>query len=58
MILQSIILIDLFYLAGIKLVKHYDQGQTQYACYLVILSIIVEVIAVGLNVLGYIYFRS
>lgn len=26
MILQSIILIDLFYLAGIKLVKKYDQG--------------------------------
>lgn len=26
MLLQSIILIDLFYLAGIKLVKNYDQG--------------------------------
>lgn len=41
MLLQSIILIDLFYLAGIKLVKRYDQGETQYACYLVVLSIIV-----------------
>lgn len=28
MFLQSIILIDLFYLAGIKLVKNYDKGQT------------------------------
>ena len=26
MVLQSIILIDLFYLAGIKLVKNYDTG--------------------------------
>ena len=39
MLLQSIILIDLFYLAGIKLVKHYDQGKTEYACYLITLSI-------------------
>lgn len=41
MVLQSIILIDLFYLAGIKLVKNYDAGETQYACYLVIISIFV-----------------
>jgi len=26
MILQAIILIDLFYMAGIKMVKHYDAG--------------------------------
>lgn len=58
MLLQSIILIDLFYLAGIKLVKRYDQGQTQYACYLIILSIIVEGIAIGLNVWGYILFSK
>ena len=40
MVMQSIILIDLFYLAGIKLKKRYDEGDTHYACYLVTLSII------------------
>ena len=40
MFLQSIILIDLFYLAGIKLVKHYDDGESQYACYLIFLTVI------------------
>lgn len=39
MFLQSIILIDLFYLAGIRWVKRYDAGQTEYACYLVTASI-------------------
>jgi hypothetical protein len=40
MVLQSIILIDLFYLAGIKLVDHYDQGQTSYAGLLIFLTIV------------------
>lgn len=40
MILQCIILIDLFYLAGIKLVKHYDEGESEYACYLITISIL------------------
>ena len=53
MILQSIILIDLFYLAGIKLVKRYDEGETQYACLLIFLTILAEGLAVALNVLGY-----
>ena len=58
MILQSIILIDLFYLAGIRMVKRYDNGQTQYACYLIVLSVIAEAIAIMMNVLGYVYFSK
>ena len=58
MILQVIILLDLFYLAGIKMVKNYDNGSAQYACYLVVLSLVAETAAVGMNVLGYIYFRK
>jgi hypothetical protein len=54
MILQAIILIDLFYMAGIRMVKHYDEGQTQYAFYLIFLSIVSEAAAIGLNVYGYI----
>lgn len=41
MFVQSIILIDLAYLSGIKLVKNYDNGESQYGCYLVVLSAIV-----------------
>ena len=40
MIIQAIILIDLFYLAGIKLVEKYDEGQTCYAGVLVFLTIV------------------
>ncbi len=38
--IQSIILIDLFYLAGIKLVAHYDQGESSYACLLIFLTLL------------------
>ena len=41
-------------MAGIRMVKHYDEGQTQYACYLIFLSIVAEAAAIGLNVYGYI----
>lgn len=58
MILQSIILIDLFYLAGINLVRRYDEGQGQYACVLIILSLIAETGAISCNILGYIYFHG
>jgi hypothetical protein len=58
MALQCIILIDLFYLAGIKLVKAYDKGETQYGCYLITLTVIVYVIAIALNVLGYVFFHG
>ena len=56
MAIQSIILIDLFYLAGIKLVKHYDQGDNCYAFYLIFLTIVFYAVALILNVLGYVYF--
>lgn len=56
--MQSIILIDLFYLAGIKLVKRYDEGQSCYAGVLVILTLIFEALAILMNVLGYVYFNS
>lgn len=56
--IQAIILIDLFYMAGIKLVKHYDAGETQYACYLIFLTIIFEAAAVTVNILGYVTFSN
>lgn len=56
--IQSIILIDLFYLAGIKLVKRYDAGETSYAVFLIILTLICETVAVGLNIYGYTLFSA
>lgn len=56
--IQSIILIDLFYLAGIKLVARYDKGQTCCAATLIIFSLIFEAAAIGMNVLGYINFSD
>lgn len=58
MILQSIILIDLCYLAGIKMVKKYDAGESQYGCYLITKTIFAFILAIGLNIFGYIYFHS
>lgn len=55
---QSIILIDLFYLAGIKLVNRYDEGETSYACLLIFLTILFEAAAIVINILGYVYFGS
>jgi hypothetical protein len=40
------------------MVKHYDKGETQYACYLILLSIIVEAAAVGVNIWGYAVFSN
>lgn len=54
--IQSIILIDLFYLAGIKLVARYDGGDSCCGAALILLTVIFEGIAIFLNVLGYIYF--
>lgn len=51
-------MIDLFYMAGIRMVKHYDKGETQYACYLIILSIILEAAAIAVNIWGYIVFSN
>lgn len=58
MVMQSIILIDLFYLAGIKLVKRYSEGETYCAGVLIFLSLIIEAVAVTFNVLGYIFSTS
>lgn len=56
--IKSIILIDLFYLAGIKLVKRYDAGETSYGALLIILTLICEGVAVGLNIYGYTLFSA
>jgi hypothetical protein len=45
-------------MAGIRMAKHYDKGETQYACYLIVLSVIVEVGAIAVNVWGYIMFSN
>ena len=58
MAIQSIILIDLFYLCGIKLVKNYDRGQNCYGFYLISLTILFYSLAITLNILGYISFSS
>ena len=57
-IIQAIILIDLFYMAGIKLVKRYNDGETCCAGVLIFLSVLFEAVAITFNVLGYIYFGS
>lgn len=58
MILQSIILIDLFYMFSIKLVKRYDQGETCYGGYLIFFTILFEAGAIFLNIYGYVRFSS
>lgn len=45
-------------MAGIKLVKRYDEGETYCAGVLVFLSVEFEAVAITFNVLGYIYFGS
>ena len=45
-------------LAGIKMVKKYDDGQTCYAGLLIFLTIVFEAIAIMLNILGYVYFAD
>lgn len=49
---------DLFYLAGINLVGRYDRGETECGVVLVVLTAIVETLAVLLNILGYTYFSA
>ena len=45
-------------MAGIKMVGHYDEGETSYAGLLIFLTILIEGIAIGLNVLGYAFFST
>ena len=58
MILQSIILIDLFYIFGKKLAKQYSQGSQAYGGLLITLTIIFQALSIFLNVLGYIRYSS
>jgi hypothetical protein len=58
MLLQSIILIDLFYLVGSKLAKRYSEGQNAIAGVLIGLTIIFEALAIFLNLLAYINFSG
>lgn len=58
MVVQSIILIDLFYMLAIGWVQKYDEGQSCYAGYLIFWTIVFEAGAVFLNVYGYIKFSS
>lgn len=57
-VLQTIILIDLFYLAGIKLFKRYNDGEIAIAGVLIGLSMIFEGLAIFLNLLAYINFSA
>jgi hypothetical protein len=58
MVLQSIILIDLFYMLAIGWVKKYNDGQNCYGGYLIFWTIVFEAAAVFMNVYGYIRFSS
>lgn len=58
MILQSIILIDLFYMFSIRMVKRYDEGSTCYGGCLIFFTILFEAAAIFLNVYGYVLFSS
>lgn len=58
MIIQSIILIDLFYLWGIKLVRRYDEGSKWAAAIVITLTALAEASAVALNVYGYLLFQD
>jgi len=56
MVLQSIMLIDLFYLSGSTLVKKYSNGENAYGGVLIGLTIIFEALGIFLNLLAYIHF--
>lgn len=53
MVIQSIILIDLFYIAGRSLVKRYEEGEEECGGILVGLSVIFFGSAITLNILAY-----
>ena len=56
--MQTIILIDIFYLFGIRLVRRYDDGEGGCAGVLIGFTIIAETLAIFLIVLAFIKFRS
>ena len=43
-------------MAGIKLVSSYDRGQTGSAALIIMLTVLVEALAIGVNVGGYVVF--
>jgi hypothetical protein len=58
MLMQSIILIDIFYILGRALVRRYNEGEEECGGILVGLSVILYGGAIALNVLSYIWFRN
>ena len=58
LILQSIILIDLMYIWGIKLVRRYDDGSKMAAAFLIFLTVVAESSAILLNAIGYLMFSN
>ena len=40
------------------MVKNYDKGETQYACYLIFVSAIAEAAAIAVNIWGYVVFSN
>lgn len=55
---QIIIVIDLAYLWGIKWAQKYSNGSSVYACLLIGASVLNYMLAVGINVYGYILSHS
>lgn len=51
-------MIDLFYMAGIRMVRHYDAGEARYGCYLIFLTLVIYAGAIAINVFGYITFSN
>jgi hypothetical protein len=56
MLIQSVVIIDLFYIAGIRLVKRYNEGEDECGGIMVGLSVIFIGAAISLNVFAYINF--
>lgn len=57
-VIQIVILIDLFYIAGNRLVRRYDEGEEECGGILVGLSVIFTGGAISLNILAYIHFNN
>lgn len=58
MLIQSIILIDIFYILGRSLVRRYEEGEEECGGILVGLSVLLYAGAIALNVLAYAWFGS
>lgn len=58
MAIQSIILIDLFYIGGVKLVRRYEEGEEECGGTLVGFSVIFLAASIFLNVFSYQHFSN